>query len=58
MNNTWAISELERLRERAKRYRELAASASPLERSFAETLAAHFERTAEKAEKAERLPPE
>jgi hypothetical protein len=53
MDDKYSTSEIERLRERAKRYRELAAASSPWERSFAEALAGHFERLAEKAESAE-----
>jgi hypothetical protein len=47
-------SEIERLRARAMRYRDLAASASPWERTFAEGIAKHFERLVEIAETAER----
>ena len=52
MENPGPMSDSERLRERARRYRELAAS-SPWERSLGKALADHFDRLAEKAEKAE-----
>jgi hypothetical protein len=47
------MSESERLKERAKYYRTLAAT-SPYERSLGKALADHFDRLAEKEEKAER----
>jgi hypothetical protein len=45
------MSESERLKERAKYYRTLAAT-SPFERSLGKALADHFDRLADKEEKA------
>jgi hypothetical protein len=46
------MSESARLRERAKRYRVLAAL-SPSEHSLGKALADHFDRMAERAERVE-----
>jgi len=55
MEDSQPISESERLRERARRYRELAAL-SPSEHSLGKALADHFDRMAEKAERVEAKP--